>query len=208
MIKKFNQNFRTKLWQKVSDIENNSQAEIVVLVKSKSGHHEEAILINGGLLAMIVFTVIMFIPIDFGHMSIYMLPILSFFFGGAVARFLPSLQRIFISKSKLAKDTEISARAIFQKAGLYHTTAKIGVLIYVSLFEKSVYILADRGAENAIPAGEWEKMRREFQEIFNSPDISEALLSNLEKYQPIFAKYIPPIENDINELPDNLEINL
>ncbi len=71
-----------------------------------------------------------------------------------------------------------------------------------------VYILPDRGAENAIPAEEWQNMNEDFQKIFKADNVADKLIVTLNKWQPVFAKYIPPVENDINELPDDMDIDL
>jgi putative membrane protein len=68
--------------------------------------------------------------------------------------------------------------------------------------------LPDRGAKNAVPSEDWTKIEEGFQSIFSQPNISEALLQQLANCKDIFNQFIPPIENDINELPDNLDVEL
>ncbi len=80
--------------------------------------------------------------------------------------------------------------------------------MYISLLEKLVYILPDRGAENAIPVEEWKEIKLDFQSIFDTKDVAGELINKLNKWQPVFAKYIPPVENDINELPDDMNVEL
>jgi putative membrane protein len=103
---------------------------------------------------------------------------------------------------------EIMARALFQKGGLHHTSTEVGTLIYVSLLEKMVYILADRGAQLAIPEEEWQKIKTDLQSIFKEKQPTEAFLQALEKCKTTFNHYIPALENNLNELPNDLKIEL
>jgi uncharacterized membrane protein len=82
------------------------------------------------------------------------------------------------------------------------------VLFYVSVFEKRVEILPDRGAFLSIPGEYWTEFETGFQNIFNHPDTSEAFINELLKTKMIFSEFICKVENDINELPDNLEVDL
>ena len=51
-------------------------------------------------------------------------------------------------------------------------------------------------------------MNARFQTIFEKDNPAKAVIEELQACKPLFNKYIPPIEDDINELPDDLEINL
>ena len=87
------------------------------------------------------------------------------------------------------------------------TEEKIGVLFFVSFLEKKVMIIADRGAKMAVPEEEWNTIQEHFDSIFNEGIVSDNILKSLANCKDIFNSYIPPIENDINELPDNLEVS-
>ena len=100
------------------------------------------------------------------------------------------------------------ARALFQKGGLQHTSTEIGTLIYLSLLEKKTFIVADRGAQMAIPAEEWQKINQQLQNIFNTNNPAQALLTELAHCNATFARYIPALANNINELPNDLQIEL
>ncbi len=204
----FSQEFKNQLTKTVSEIENNSQVEVVVIIKAISGNYEDNALKLGAILSFISFTLFMFLPSEFGSYLIYTGTTAAFVIPVILGYLSKSILRSLVSPKRMARNVEIMARAIFQKAGIYNTKNKIGVLIYGSLFEEKVYILPDRGAENSIPAEEWERITVNLTKILKNSDSGATFLSELKNCSHIFSKYIPPIENDINELPDNLEINL
>ena len=51
-------------------------------------------------------------------------------------------------------------------------------------------------------------MEERFSSIFTSDNPAESFLKELQVSIATFAAFIPPVENDINELPDYQEIQL
>ncbi len=207
-MKRFNENFRTNLYNAIKEIEDNSIVEIVVLIKPQSGKYRDISLWAGTIFAFALYTFFMFSPISFDVFLIYTFTVLGFLTIFGLFSALPELESKFIKQKRKDKNVEIYARAIFQKAGIRFTSERIGTLIYCSLFEKKVYVLPDRGAKNAIPAQDWTKIEDGFQSIFNESNLPEALLKQLANCKSIFSQFLPPVENDINELPDNMDIEL
>ncbi len=205
---RFNEDFRTKLYDTIKKIEDNSLVEIVVIIKPSSGKYRDIPVWSGVVFAILLYTFFMFSHIEFDVYLIYVFTVLSFFLAWSSVAATSFVQKLFVKKARKYRNVEINARAIFQKGGIRFTQERIGTLFYVSLLEKMVYILPDRGAENAIPAEEWQNMNDDFQKMFSAVNIADELIVTLNKWQPVFAKYIPPVENDNNELPDDLEVDL
>lgn len=207
MFKKSTDAFQTRLWESIQTIEQNSQVEVVVILRPRSESYRDVALLWGIASGWLCFTYLIFAPELFGDLTIYLAPQLAFAFGMLLGR-LPALTRLGVSKRRKQKSVETMARALFQKGGIGHTQRKIGVLIYGSRLEKTVYLLPDRGVETALPAEEWLALRTSFERIFKGGDAHENLLRELQAAKPVFQRYLPPLPNDINELPDDLDIDL
>ncbi len=208
-MKKLTEEFKTTLYQTIEDIESNSQVEIVAIIKPESSKYRAISFASGAVLLFLTFSFLMYVPWwEFEYFLIYFLAIISFFVGFGLVEFIPPIKRLFLSKKLINRNVEIYGRAIFQKAGIRHTKEKIGVLIFTSLFEKKTIILKDRGAKTSVPAEEWEQIDNNFKKIFNAPDFQKSLIENLKNCKDVFSKYIPSVEDDINELPDDLTIDL
>lgn len=208
MIKQFDEQFKTQLYETIEDIENHSLVEVVVIIKARSGRYLDVPLWIGFASLLIALTYMMFAPAEFAVPVIYFGSILAFLAGYFLCFLITPLQRFFIPKKRLQRNAEIHARAIFQKGGIRHTEEKIGVLIYCSLFEKQTIVVADRGAETLVPDDEWEKIRHGMQLIYKGGNAGEVFLQQLRATKTVFAEFIPPVENDINELPDDLEVDI
>lgn len=207
-MKRFNENFRTRLYDTIKDIESNSLVEIIMLIKPQSGRYRDIPVWAGAIFAFIIYTFFMFSPIHFDVYLIYAFTVLSFPLVYTLFKAIPNIESKFVSRKRKEKNVEINARASFQKGGIRFTSERIGILFYCSILEKKVCILPDRGAKNAVPAEDWEKINANFQTIFLSNDLPNALLEQLAKCKNIFSEFIPPVENDINELPDNMDVDL
>jgi len=207
MRKKSTTEFQTRLWEAVNAIEQDSRVEVVVVIRPRSEHYRDIALLWGIVAAWLSFTYLMFAPELFEDWLIYDAPLFAFVVGYLIAN-IPCLTRLSIPQARLRRNVEIIARALFQKGGIQHTRAKTGVLIYCSWLEKMVYILPDRGAEMALPAEEWQTLRAGLQSVFSGGKPRERLLEQLHQARPLFNRYLPPVARDMNELPDNVEIDL
>jgi putative membrane protein len=207
-MKRFNEAFRTKLYDTIKGIEDNSLIEIVVLIKPQSGSYRDIAVWAGAIFSFALYTFFMFSPFEFDVFLIYVFTVLGFFAAFTLVSAVPEMVRFAVSKKRMKRNVEIYARALFQKAGIRFTNAKIGTLFYFSLYEKKAFILPDRGAQTAVPAEEWERLDNEFQQVFLEPDVPRAILKTLASCQAVFSEYIPSVENDINELPDDLRIEI
>jgi putative membrane protein len=208
VLKYLNEAFRADVGRAIARIESQSHAEVVVVVKEHVNSYMQYPLGIGAICAFVALTYFRFAPDFFDEWIIYAGTIVAFVLGAAITAGLPGILRLLVGKNRLAKATEIMARAYFQKGGIHHTRDKTGVLIFVALFERQVAVIADRGVEMAIPPKEWEKIRRDLNAIFQTPNPASALLDKLAGLQAVFSQYVPQVADDTNELPDNLEITL
>ena len=124
-MKKFTEKFKTELYQTIEDIENNSQVEVVAIIKPEAGKYRDTSYIAGAIVLFFTFTFFMYSPWVFDVYLIYFLTIISFFVGFGLVEFIPPIKRLFIRKKKLNRNVEIYSRAIFQKGGIRHTKEKI-----------------------------------------------------------------------------------
>jgi putative membrane protein len=204
----FSKQMQTDLRKAVAQIEQKSHIELVLIAKPRSATYIDAAWKVGVASAFLVFSFLMFSHWVFGDFTFYAAVLLSFGLGFVLTERIKPLHRKLVSKDTQRRQVERYARALFQKANIHETERRIGLLIFVSAFEKMVYLLPDRGAKEAIPADTWAQMQARFDAIFEAPDLEKALLETLLSFEDTFANFIPQVENDFNELDDHLEIDL
>lgn len=191
--------------EKIENIEVNSNAEIVLVSDKKAGNYSEIYLFYGIIFMLITFTYFMFSKAIFGDYLFYFSTIGSFGVGYFIGM---AFSKFFIRKKVLLQNVELNARAIFQKSGIYKTSKQTGMLIYLASYEKKSFIIADTVAEALLSEEVINDIEQEFDKILNSKLNEHKIASVLQKYSQIFSKYIPKTNDDTNELPNNLQLEL
>ncbi len=202
-------NFRDRLTDKITEIESVSGVETVITVSENSGDYQYLNLFSGIFSGLGTFTYTMFSPEFFPEEWIYFSSLIGFGIGYLLF-FIKPLAGVFVPKNRLKRNAEIYARACFQKGKIYETSSRQGILIYISLFEKTAVIIEDRNASLKVPLNEWNLLKDKFQSAFHpfsKNRTEENILRELNVFQDVMKKYIPD-SKERNEIPDNLEISL
>ena len=90
---------------------------------------------------------------------------------------------------------------MFYEAGIANTMAEMGVLIYLSLLEQRLELIADRGVLKAAPPLEWNERLFELRQAGRRPQL-KTLIDALRAMGELLAKVLPPTGENPNELPD------
>ena len=204
----FDDNFKTRLWDTIATIEADSGIEIVVIIKPCSEDYTDIALLGSGIVMLLALTFFFFAPPVFGDYLVFTATLAAYLLSFFIIAYIPGVKRILTPKSRRRRSVEIMARALFQKGQLHQTRAGVGTLIYCSLLEQEVFILPDRGAADAVPPEIWTQLQQDFARMFAARKPAEGLLSALQASGTVFARYLPTDEDDINEIPDDLEVAL
>src|SRR5262249_39934502 len=144
---------------------------------------------------------LVFSPFNF-HPYWFVVDVIALFVLGA---FLSSrsnaIRRFLTSVSFRAKAVRTSAAAMFYDAGIANTHAEVGILIYLSLLERRLELIADRGVLRAVPPLEWNHRLFELQQAGNSPQ-PESLKEAIQHLGSLLKQYVPATGENPNELPD------
>lgn len=83
-------------------------------------------------------------------------PLLGGAIGWLAAATVPAIRRWFVPRALLEERTWERAVQAFHAEEVFATRERTGILIFVSLFERRVIVLADRGIAAKVAATEWE----------------------------------------------------
>ncbi|MFN0200369.1 MAG: TPM domain-containing protein [Bacteroidia bacterium] len=205
----FDKAFQAWLYEAVQQIEKKSAVEMMVVIAPHSGQYPEAALRGGLVVALLTFTFLLFVEhLYFGDFLLFLLTLTSFLMGYLLVHNELRLKSFFTTRKNKRIQAELRARATFQKVGIHHTRAETGVLVYISIFEKSVHILPDRYVQSVIPQSIWQKMQEELNQVFTSKNPRQLILTALDNVKGDFAYYLPIQSDDVNELPETIDNNL
>jgi putative membrane protein len=126
----------------------------------------------------------------------------SFGVGALLSAAATGLRRLFVSRKLMDASVHTAARARFIDQGISVTRARTGVLVYVSLFERRVEIVADIGIPVDRLGDRWNQVVRSIDAA--ARDGVDPFLTALQTLGPLLAEAVPRSADDVNELPDDM----
>lgn len=204
---KFDEAAGDALARTVGEIEKITDAEIVVVVRGRSGSYARADYLFGALIAFVGLLFVLFSPFEFHTYWIPIEMLLLFVLGAFVASRSDALRRMLTTKTEQAKAARTGAAAMFYEAGIANTQAENGLLIYLSLLERRMEVIADRGILQSVPAIKWNDALFGLKEAGRKGQ-PESLIKGLKDLGALLAEHRPPTGENPNELPDAPRIEL
>ena len=162
----FSEEKRRCIAEAIATAEAQTSAEIVCAVATESGRYDRAEGICGILVAVISLGLTNFFvmgdysgatasgqgvshswsdPVGLGLFGQIVAICLGYVAGNLLASYCQPLRRLFVSNREMEDETARSASRVFLSQRVRSTRQAGGVLIYVSLFERRVVVLADDG---------------------------------------------------------------
>lgn len=123
------------------------------------------------------------------------------------AFWIPSVRRFLVPKFAELRAVRDKAHQFFLSEEVFDTPLRTGILIFVSEFERAVYILADKGLASKVSDSEWKKLGETLAEDFSKkcPGVTflealDALAARLEPDFPPRAGINPQLANSVREV--------
>jgi putative membrane protein len=198
---KFDDSAREALTDCVRKIETTTDAELVLVVRARSGSYRHADYLCGALLAFAALLFLLFSPFAFHQFWVAVDVALLFLLGAFVTSRSNVLRRLLTSKKFRREAVRTAAGSMFYEAGIANTSAEMGLLIYLSILERRLELIADRGVLKGVNALEWNQILFELHEAGGKPE-PETLLVGLEKLGSLLGRHLPATGENLNELPD------
>ena len=168
LAKKFlSEDERKRIIQSVKEVEKITSGEIVPMVVSSSYHYPMSNMIGAlavGLVIATVITIVISIQKMWGGFTIFDLWVFPAVFGIAFLIFheiikrMPFLKRLFISDSEIKEEVEEAALTSFYRNGLNNTRDQTGILLFISVFERRAWVLADKGINDRVETAVWQEI--------------------------------------------------
>lgn len=112
--------------------------------------------------------------------------------------------RWLIPPAVRAERVDRAAQLAFVSQGVVDTRERTGILIYVSLLEHRVEVLADRGIDAHVPDGTWDGVVERILRGIRERHAEQGLVEAIALCGAVLARSFPPRHDDENELPDRL----
>ena len=193
---------RRKIEEKVKEAEALSSGEIVVMAVAESSNYPSAIMAASGLIALVL---ALAGTLGYGSENLWLfLALFALFFmasNEAIKRF-PVLKRPLVNREEMAEAVEEAAIRAFYHHKVRETRDRTGILIYISLYEHSVRVLADTGIDAVVGKQAWQGVVETITNSIRDERPGEGIASAIEQCGKLLSRHFPRKPDDTNELSD------
>lgn len=190
----------------VKAVEARTCAEIVVAVEPWSASWAAVDCAVGAALAYAVLLYTLFAPQEFGLGWIALMVPAAFGVGFVLSQVVPGLRMRLAGRARVRRAVERAARARFVELRVTETRSRTGVLVFVSLAERTCVVVPDAGVKALVPADAWARAAGRVEQAVVAHGVGEAGLSATSEAVKALAEVLegplPRAEDDTNELED------
>ena len=155
------------------------------------------------LISLAIPGVTILLPLAIDYALLYQIQVLAFALLAISFRWTP-LKMCLVPKSVKQHRAARLARAQFFALGLHTTSHRAAVLIFVSVGEHYVEILADEGINNCVAQDTWETAIAHFVSHVKRGEIATGFLKAISDCRVVLEKHFPAAGKNPDELPNHL----
>ena|SRR5437870_4964819 len=207
MKAKFDQAASDAIARAVGDIEKKTDAEVVIVVRGRSGSYRQADYLFGLVIAFLGLLFVLFSPFDFHTYWVPFDVAALFLLGVFISSRSDFLRRLLTTEKFRQAAARTGAAAMFYEAGIANTHAENGLLIYLSLLERRLEVIADRGILKAVPALKWNHAVFALKQVARKAE-PDKLMGAVRDLGTALAESLPATGENPNELADGPRIEL
>jgi putative membrane protein len=189
----------------VRAVEERSAAEVVILVRERSGPYLHASVLSGAIAGYLTLWFQLFSPWEYSLLAIQIVPAVVGTAVGLLTTLVPEVQRRLTPARMRVGYVQTAARAAFYESGIADTRGRTGILVYISRLERTAEVVADRGVRDAVDGAAWDRATRAIRSAAgvrepDPADVATAIAALGDVLQPA----LPRAADDVNELPDEV----
>jgi putative membrane protein len=189
----------------VQQVEARTSAEVVVVVRPRSGSYLHADLVVALAFGCATLFFLLFAPWEFEPVEILAGPLAVGALAGMLSSRVPPLRRLLTRASERRQRVLTAARAAFVEKGVGRTRERTGLVVYLSLLERAAAIVADSGIVDRVPPEAWAAATAAIDAELSARLDGPAVAARIAALGDVLAPALPRAADDVNELPDGIE---
>lgn len=183
--------------------ERQTSGEIVFAVSGDSGRYRHATLHLCLATMVVASAAYLLAPVPHAIGILLWVQLISFAVVYAIAPFM-SWRRLLIPDKEMEQRVHEAAFREFYASGLHRTRESNGVLIYLSLFERRVVVIGDKGIHERMGTTHWHEVRDRIIQGIRRGRAREGICASIEACGKGLSEHFPLRPDDANELPDRV----
>jgi putative membrane protein len=187
----------------IAAAERKTQGELVTVITRCSDDYRHIPLLWAALLALLVPGLLSVLENPLPGDQAYLAQICTFLGAAALFTWMPLKIRLIPASVKRLRAQRL-AREQFFLQNLHRTRERTGVLLFVSVAEHYVEIIADQGINDKVAPEAWQSIVSGFIGRVRNQQVAEGFLTAIAACGELLAAHFPATEDNRNELPNRL----
>ena len=199
--------------KRIAEVEKRTSAQIVLAVIERSDSYAElpwkAFALGASIAGLLIFIIDLTISYWISHV-VMLIAVAAMLSAGAFFAILtvlvPLFAKLFLSTYRVETEVRQYAESLFLDKELFATSRRTGILILVSLFEKQIIILPDKGLTSRLSKDAMREIISKMTMPLKQNDITRAMEIGLEQLSEVLGTSDAGKsgEASTNELPNNI----
>lgn len=107
---------------------------------------------------------------------------------------------------RAADDIRNVAERTFERLGMTKTALRNGVLLFIACEEQRFTILGDRGIDEKVPSGFWDRIAAQLTIRFKAGEFTDGIVEAIHSAGNELRTYFPRSAADVDELANDINI--
>jgi putative membrane protein len=197
---------RERLSLAIKDVESRTGAEMVVAVRRHSGDYTAADLRCASLAAFATLVALDLLPHPFADAAFVADTALFFLLAVVASRRSTVFRRLFTSARSRSERVRTGALVAFMDQGVGRLPGRNGVLVYASQLERAVVVVPDVGLDVSRLGEAWRTAASRLEAALAPSFDLDAFDVAVRGLGPLLGRLLPRADGDVNELPDEVEV--
>ena len=199
MTFKVTEDMRREIKTAVEALERTTTGEMVCVVAASSARYVLFPLLWAALTALLlpVVNIVAVNTVTFGIQSIAFIALAGLFL-------LTPLKTALTPRGMRLTNCRRHAFEQFFALKMNETNKRSGVMLFISVAERHVEIIADKGINDKVLPDEWSRIVETVVADVQGGKVQDAFLNAIRACRTVLVRHFPEVRNDVNELDDNL----
>lgn len=194
---------KVRITEAIKQAEGRTSGEIVTVIAGSADAYWFIPLLWAAVLALSVPAVVLLVDPWIYPVELYGGQLLLFAVLALLFRWTPLKMRLVPGAVKRRRAGRL-AREQFLAQGLHHTKDRTGVLLFVSVAEHYVEVLADSGINEKVAPDAWTNLVDAFVAKVKEGRVADGFLEAVAGCGAVLAEHFPRAPGDKDELPNHL----
>jgi putative membrane protein len=203
-VVRFSAQDKARITAAIRAAEKSTSGEFVAVVARASDHYVFVPLLWSAILALLFPGACLLAGVALRWVHLYQLQLLLFIVLGALVLSIPGLHLLLVPRRVKHERASRLAKAQFYQQGVHLTPHHSGVLFFLSLAERYVEIVADRGIHEKLGEAHWQGIIEKFVARVSRGEATDGFVDAIGACGAAMAEHYPPDSAGINELSDGL----